>query len=359
MPAGLNPASARKLANVKAALVKVCERAAELSEQAFQIVQGNRTQAEQNRLYEQGRSRPGNIVTWTKNSKHIGGNAIDFAALVNGKINWKETYYPKIAEAFKQAARELGTGIEWGGDWKTKDWGHIQLAPKPPTPTKPTAGIGWTIADIQSALIKHGFKPGMIDGIMGPKTRAALKAFQQARGLEGTGGPNKATTDALAKEPPPAPLPGSVMAGPGASVPVQAVQTLRDLGWSRRDAVALVANMMWESGGHSRNTIKFDAVGDRGNSRGGGQWNKAGGRYQAVEDFAKALGKPWTDGEAQVRFLNHELGTTEKRAAKAIRAAATLDDAVDAAALRYWRPGKPHLSNRRAIAKRLDKEVPA
>ena len=41
------------------------------------ISSGARTQDEQNKLYEQGRTTPGNIVTWTRNSKHIGGNAFD------------------------------------------------------------------------------------------------------------------------------------------------------------------------------------------------------------------------------------------------------------------------------------------
>jgi peptidoglycan L-alanyl-D-glutamate endopeptidase CwlK len=124
----LNAASERKLLKVKPALVAIVRRAAELAP-PFQIVQGNRTQAEQNSLYAQGRTRKGPIVTWTRKSRHIGGGAIDFAALVSGKISWNEKHYPKIAAAFKQAAKELKTKIIWGGDFKrTKDWGHIELA---------------------------------------------------------------------------------------------------------------------------------------------------------------------------------------------------------------------------------------
>src|SRR3990167_968029 len=117
----LNAASEKKLVGVKLDLVRVVRRASEITSQPFQIVQGNRTQAEQNALYEQGRTKPGKVVTWTRNSKHIGGNAVDFAALVNGTINWKEELYSPVARAFKAAAKELGIGIEWGGDWKTKD----------------------------------------------------------------------------------------------------------------------------------------------------------------------------------------------------------------------------------------------
>jgi peptidoglycan LD-endopeptidase CwlK len=197
----LNTASQKKLAKVNPKLIEIVERASELSKRPFQIVQGNRTQAEQDALYAQGRTKSGPIVTWTRKSKHIGGNAIDFAALVGDKINWNDKYYPEIANAFKQAANELRIGIEWGGDWKTKDWGHVQLTGKNPTPTKPTSGIGWTMSDIQSALVQHGHDPGTIDGILGPKTRAAIKAFQKARGLDQTGGPNLDTLRALAKKP--------------------------------------------------------------------------------------------------------------------------------------------------------------
>jgi peptidoglycan L-alanyl-D-glutamate endopeptidase CwlK len=125
----LNPASEKKLVGVKPALVKLVRRAAELSKQPFMVVQGNRTLAQQKAIYAQGRTKPGPIVTWTLKSSHIGGRAIDYAALVNGKISWNPKHYPAIAKAFKQAAKELKTPIIWGGDWKkTKDWGHIQLA---------------------------------------------------------------------------------------------------------------------------------------------------------------------------------------------------------------------------------------
>jgi peptidoglycan hydrolase-like protein with peptidoglycan-binding domain len=38
--------------------------------------------------------------------------------------------------------------------------------------------------DIQTALSKAGFYTGAIDGKIGPKTKAAIKQFQQARGLK-------------------------------------------------------------------------------------------------------------------------------------------------------------------------------
>ena len=52
--------------------------------------------------------------------------------------------------------------------------------------------IGYTstkqnIKEAQELLSKLGYDPGGADGIMGPKTRAAIKAFQQKQGLPQTG----------------------------------------------------------------------------------------------------------------------------------------------------------------------------
>jgi D-alanyl-D-alanine carboxypeptidase. len=109
------------------------------------VVQGKRTWEEQARLYGKGRTATALIlmgipasyadphtakVTWTMQSNHMTGRAVDLAAWVNGGISWDTTkgYYGAIATAMKQAAMELCTVIEWGGDWKTtKDYPHFEL----------------------------------------------------------------------------------------------------------------------------------------------------------------------------------------------------------------------------------------
>jgi len=49
-----------------------------------------------------------------------------------------------------------------------------------------------SIRDLQQALADKGFNPGPVDGVTGPRTRAAIKAFQKANGLtvDGIVGPN-------------------------------------------------------------------------------------------------------------------------------------------------------------------------
>jgi peptidoglycan L-alanyl-D-glutamate endopeptidase CwlK len=112
--------------------VKVAHEALARSTIDFGISQGVRTQEEQNALYEQGRTKPGKIVTWTKNSKHLPqkdgyGHAIDFVCYVNGKVTWDEQYYPVVVKSMLNAAQDLGIKIIAGANWKKPDLPHIEL----------------------------------------------------------------------------------------------------------------------------------------------------------------------------------------------------------------------------------------
>ncbi|MET3414772.1 M15 family metallopeptidase [Methylobacterium sp. 1030] len=118
--------SERELRTVEDPLQRVCRRALELSPVDFGILQGLRTAKEQADNVARGASQ-------TLHSRHLTGKAIDYGVYVRGKyVNGDtedeyELYY-QVALAFKQAAKELGIAIVWGGDWKTlKDGGHIEL----------------------------------------------------------------------------------------------------------------------------------------------------------------------------------------------------------------------------------------
>ena len=109
------------LKGVNPDLVRVVRRALVLSPIDFGIIEGLRTKERQRKLVASGASQ-------TMNSRHIGGFAIDFLAYPTPTGSWDFKYYKQIADAFKQAAAELGVPIEWGGDWRTlRDGPHIQL----------------------------------------------------------------------------------------------------------------------------------------------------------------------------------------------------------------------------------------
>ena len=88
-----------------------------------------RTQEEQDELWERGRTKPGNKVTWTRNSKHTERVALDFAIVKDGKAVWdikadiNENDIADYTEVGKMAEEE---GFQWGGRWKPPDSCHIQ-----------------------------------------------------------------------------------------------------------------------------------------------------------------------------------------------------------------------------------------
>lgn len=87
----------------------------------IKITQGNRTQAQQNALYAQGRTKPGKIVTNTLKSKHIGGNAFDIA--FTGSNPYPNSFDWKILGDIGKSVK-----LKWGGDFKSfKDVLHFQL----------------------------------------------------------------------------------------------------------------------------------------------------------------------------------------------------------------------------------------
>jgi len=80
-----------------------------------ELVEGYRTQARQDHLYTQGRSRPGQVVTWTRNSAHTRGHAVDVK--VNGGWSDLEAFKRLQVIANEEGLRTLGM----------RDAGHMEL----------------------------------------------------------------------------------------------------------------------------------------------------------------------------------------------------------------------------------------
>lgn len=88
------------------------------------IVDTLRTPQEQAAYLEQG-------VSWTQNSKHLTGDAIDLAPYEiwmqygPDKINWDHEN-PAWARMGHIGER---VGLRWGGRWRQRDMGHFEYLP--------------------------------------------------------------------------------------------------------------------------------------------------------------------------------------------------------------------------------------
>lgn len=139
--------SEEKLKGVHPNLVKVLREAIKESPLDFRITQGVRTAAYQNSLYQQGRTKPGKVVTncdgYKNKSNHQAqkdgfGHAIDIficGYMKDGKYvktDEKEGYsfanLKAVADHIKKISAKFGYNVKWGGDWdKFKDYPHFEL----------------------------------------------------------------------------------------------------------------------------------------------------------------------------------------------------------------------------------------
>ncbi|SMF89603.1 peptidoglycan L-alanyl-D-glutamate endopeptidase CwlK [Paenibacillus uliginis N3/975] len=98
------------------------------------ITDGYRSDEEQNRLYKQGRSTEGDIVTNAQagESMHNYGLAIDFALqLKDGSVIWDMEYDGNgngRSDWMEVVAIAKDLGFQWGGDWTNfPDYPHLQI----------------------------------------------------------------------------------------------------------------------------------------------------------------------------------------------------------------------------------------
>ncbi len=115
----LGKGSRRELKGVHPKLVKVVRRAIKITEQDFTVVDGLRTFAEQEEYVRTG-------VSWTLKSMHLPqkdkyGHAVDLVPYINGKVRWELGPCYVIARAVRQAAKDEGVPILWGGCWQRLD----------------------------------------------------------------------------------------------------------------------------------------------------------------------------------------------------------------------------------------------
>lgn len=106
---------------------------------AVAVPQGLRTIEEQNVLYEQGRTKPGSIVTNARggSSYHNYGLAFDFCIVIDtnrdgiyDETSWdikKDNNKDGVADWLQVVKIFEDAGYEWGGKWSSiKDYPHLQ-----------------------------------------------------------------------------------------------------------------------------------------------------------------------------------------------------------------------------------------
>jgi peptidoglycan LD-endopeptidase CwlK len=112
--------SLNNIVEVRPELQELVKCALDKSPIDFAVVDGLRTD-------EEHKANVANGVSWIKRSKHQDGKAVDVAAYVDGKITWKPEYYYPISGAFYLCSELLETPIIMGGEWRVKDYMHVEL----------------------------------------------------------------------------------------------------------------------------------------------------------------------------------------------------------------------------------------
>lgn len=138
-----------------------------------------RTVEEQDALYAQGRTTPGNIVTYARgssySSQHQWGIAFDFYHNVPGRAYEPDSFFRRVGDLAKRL------GLAWGGDWDSPvDMPHVYLPYWGDTPaalkrqyTMPTRFFASWPRDTDPDHEKR--KPLEVDGWMGPATVTRLQ----------------------------------------------------------------------------------------------------------------------------------------------------------------------------------------
>jgi len=106
----LSERSIDRLKGLDSSLIDVVNRAIDLTEIDFGVSEGLRTLERQKELVEKGASQ-------TLKSKHLGGKAVDLVAYIGPRVSWELSVYDDIADAMRQAAKELDVTLRWGAAW--------------------------------------------------------------------------------------------------------------------------------------------------------------------------------------------------------------------------------------------------
>jgi hypothetical protein len=219
-----------------------------------------------------------------------------------------------------------------------------------------------TNLEIQTALKAAGFYKGPLDSDIGPQSKQAIRAFQRSKKLRADGIVGPKTLAALkAVKPAPAPAPGPAPTDPP-KPPAPAALTpegkIRLYGprLAKEFSLDVASNAaIWGNFGHESG-LKPKALGP---GKDFGLAQHVGIRKRRLVAFCKARGLGYDTLEGQLEFIIHELKTTHKSAIPAVKRPGTLMEKV----VRFERifevahPSYKHYGSRHAWARRALKAL--
>jgi hypothetical protein len=120
--------------------------------------------------------------------------------------NWETAMHKTLITTLAAAALAFPALAQQGGMQGDKAKTGSQAMPPAASAgggamTKPPIGAKLdreSVKQLQQALKQKGYDPGPVDGVIGMKTRSAVRDFQKAQGMQATGEPTPSTMSALA-----------------------------------------------------------------------------------------------------------------------------------------------------------------
>ena len=116
----LGALSLANLDGVHPDLVAVVKRAIKITKQDFMVFEGLRDTEIQREYVKRG-------VSWTMDSRHITGHAVDLVPWIARRARWEEEPCRVVAEAIMHSAEALKIPVNWGVAMWGKDGVHYQL----------------------------------------------------------------------------------------------------------------------------------------------------------------------------------------------------------------------------------------
>ena len=234
--------------DVRARLERIIGRMHDEYGYTVEVVETTRSQERQDALFRQGRTAPGPVVTWTRNSQHTQGLAADLA--INGAPGDAVAYQRLARIVAEEGMRTLGA----------RDPGHVELAttgavgfdgtavspdPEGPAPIRAAAADGMArVASVAKvAAVALPAAVARVAAVAVPGAVSAGKAPKSERPRDGGARPATPSVRAL-----PLGLPGAEDVAPAPALPAPAMLATRQAPEGATDGRAATATSSADEG---------------------------------------------------------------------------------------------------------------